>query len=195
MDIQSIISLINAVSAADIMNFQIEEGNFKLSMDKLTQRVDSASVSVQGMSAINSVPVMNSASSVASIPQNITSAISANVPTQTPVMLPGSNIPQTLEISQNALEIPVQTVQDDANYEVVKSPIVGTFYSASGPDSEDFVKLGDNVKKGQVLCIIEAMKLMNDIESDFDGEVAEILVKNEQMVEYGQPLFKIKVTK
>lgn len=195
MDIQSIISLINAVSAADIMNFQIEEGNFKLSMDKLTQRVDSASVSVQGMSAINSVPVMNSASSVASIPQNITSAISANVPTQTPVMLPGSNIPQTLEISQNALEIPVQTVQDDANYEVVKSPIVGTFYSASGPDSEDFVKLGDNVKKGQVLCIIEAMKLMNDIESDFDGEVAEILVKNEQMVEYGQPLFKIKVKK
>lgn len=73
----------------------------------------------------------------------------------------------------------------------VKSPLVGTFYRASSPDEEPFVKVGDTVKKGQVLAIVEAMKLMNEIESEFDGTVKEILVENEQMVEYGQPLFVI----
>ncbi len=75
---------------------------------------------------------------------------------------------------------------------VVTSPIVGTFYASPGPDTAAFVEVGSKVKKGQVLCIIEAMKLMNEIESEVDGEVIEILVKNEQMVEYGQPLFTIK---
>lgn len=74
---------------------------------------------------------------------------------------------------------------------VVKSPLVGTFYSASSPDSAPFVKVGDTVKKGQVLGIIEAMKLMNEIESEFDGVVKEIQIENEQVVEYGQPLFVI----
>lgn len=75
---------------------------------------------------------------------------------------------------------------------VVKSPLVGTFYRASSPDSEPFVKVGDTVKRGQVLAIVEAMKLMNEIESEFDGTVKEILVENEQMVEYGQALFVIE---
>ena len=74
---------------------------------------------------------------------------------------------------------------------VVKSPLVGTFYSASSPDSAPFVKVGDTVKKGQVLGIVEAMKLMNEIESVFDGVVKEIQIENEQVVEYGQPLFVI----
>ena len=74
---------------------------------------------------------------------------------------------------------------------VVKSPLVGTFYSASSPDSAQFVKVGDTVKKGQVLGIVEAMKLMNEIESEFDGVVKEIQIENEQVVEYGQPLFVI----
>lgn len=74
---------------------------------------------------------------------------------------------------------------------VVKSPLVGTFYSASLPDSAPFVKVGDTVKKGQVLGIVEAMKLMNEIESEFDGVVKEIQIENEQVVEYGQPLFVI----
>ena len=68
---------------------------------------------------------------------------------------------------------------------VVKSPLVGTFYSASSPDSAPFVKVGDTVKKGQVLGIVEAMKLMNEIESEFDGVVKEIQIENEQVVEYG----------
>lgn len=75
---------------------------------------------------------------------------------------------------------------------LVKSPLVGTFYAAPAEDAEPFVKQGDKVKKGQVLGIVEAMKLMNDIESDFDGEVAEIYVKNGDAVEYGMPLFKIR---
>ncbi|MFL0252716.1 acetyl-CoA carboxylase biotin carboxyl carrier protein [Clostridium neuense] len=81
-------------------------------------------------------------------------------------------------------------VQDENTVSVV-SPIVGTFYASSSPDSEAFVKVGSKVKKGDTLCIIEAMKLMNEIEAEVDGEVVEVLVEDEQMVEYGQELFKI----
>ena len=76
-------------------------------------------------------------------------------------------------------------------FNIVKSPMVGTFYSKPSPNSESYVGLGKRVKKGDVLCIIEAMKLMNEIESEFDGEIKEILVKDGEMVEYGKPLFKI----
>jgi acetyl-CoA carboxylase biotin carboxyl carrier protein len=77
----------------------------------------------------------------------------------------------------------------------VKSPIVGTFYEAPGPGALPFVKPGDQVAAGQVLCIIEAMKLMNEIESDKSGEVVKVLVSNGQPVEYGQPLFSIRPRK
>jgi len=79
---------------------------------------------------------------------------------------------------------------DEGN--VVKSPMVGTFYSKSAPTAKSFVKVGDKVIKGQTLCIIEAMKLMNEIESEYDGEVVEVCVKDDEMVEFGQVLFKIK---
>ncbi len=75
---------------------------------------------------------------------------------------------------------------------VIKSPIVGTFYAAAGPEAEPFVSLGDSVGKGEVLCIIEAMKLMNEIESDVAGEVVKIFAKNGSPVEYGEPLFGIR---
>ncbi len=78
---------------------------------------------------------------------------------------------------------------------VVKSPIVGTFYEASAPGSPPFAKVGDTVTSGQTLCIIEAMKLMNEIESDVAGEVVKCLVSNGQPVEYGQPLFAIRARK
>lgn len=74
---------------------------------------------------------------------------------------------------------------------VVASPLVGTFYVAPAEDAEAFVQIGDTVKKGQTLAIVEAMKLMNEIESDYDGTVAEVLVENGAPVEYGQPLFRI----
>ncbi len=73
----------------------------------------------------------------------------------------------------------------------MKSPLVGTFYAAPSEDAQPFVKVGDQVKKGQVLAIVEAMKLMNEIESEFDGEIAEIYVANGEAVEYGQSLFRI----
>ncbi len=74
----------------------------------------------------------------------------------------------------------------------ITSPIVGTFYSAPAPDAPAFVKVGDQVKNGQTVCILEAMKLMNEIQSEFDCEIEAILVSNEQKVEYGQPLFRVK---
>lgn len=74
----------------------------------------------------------------------------------------------------------------------ITSPIVGTFYSAPSPDAQPFVKIGDRVKNGQTVCILEAMKLMNEIQSDFDCEIEAVLVSNEQKVEYGQPLFRVK---
>lgn len=83
----------------------------------------------------------------------------------------------------SAEEIPVGNV--------VESPLVGTFYAAPAEDAESFVKVGDRVEKGQTLGIVEAMKLMNEIESDYSGTVAEILVNNREGVEYGQPLFRI----
>ena len=79
-----------------------------------------------------------------------------------------------------------------AEQHLVKSPIVGTFYEAPSPDAEPFVKVGDTVKAGQVLCIIEAMKLMNEIESDVAGVITRVLVKNGQPVEYGESLFAIR---
>ncbi len=75
---------------------------------------------------------------------------------------------------------------------LVVSPLVGTFYAAPYEDAEPFVTVGTAVKKGQTLAIVEAMKLMNDIESDYDGTITEVLVKNGQPVEYGQPLFRVK---
>ena len=75
---------------------------------------------------------------------------------------------------------------------IVKSPMVGTFYSKPSPNSDPYVEIGKQVKKGDILCIIEAMKLMNEIESEFDGEIKEIFIKDGEPVEYGKPLFIIK---
>lgn len=95
------------------------------------------------------------------------------------------------EVENHTVSIPVkETAVTEGS--IMKSPLVGTFYNAPSPDAEAFVKVGDTVKKGQVLGIIEAMKLMNEIECEFDGTLEEILVDNETMVEYGQPLFVIR---
>lgn len=118
----------------------------------------------------------------------------------------GVKINLTKDTSGNANNIaPVQTMvttqkseekanqnEEEISANIVKSPMVGTFYLKPSPYKEDFVKVGDTVKKGQVLCIIEAMKLMNEIESEYDGQIVEICTKNEEMVDYGKPLFKIK---
>ena len=81
-------------------------------------------------------------------------------------------------------------LSDENTGNIVKSPMVGTFYIKPNPSAEPYVEVGKRVKKGDVLCIVEAMKLMNEIESEFDGEVAEILVKDGEAVEYAKPLFR-----
>ena len=96
-----------------------------------------------------------------------------------------------------AASAPVNTIVEKAEEEeeeslFITSPIVGTFYSAAAPDVPAFVKVGDQVKAGQTVCILEAMKLMNEIQSDYDCEIEAVLVSNEQKVEYGQPLFRVK---
>lgn len=85
----------------------------------------------------------------------------------------------------------VEETQED-NVLYIVSPIVGTFYSAAAPDVPAFVKVGDTVKNGQTVCILEAMKLMNEIQAEFDCEIEAVLVSNEQKVEYGQPLFRVR---
>lgn len=86
----------------------------------------------------------------------------------------------------------VTPAEKNADGKIIKSPLVGTFYAAPSEEAEPYISVGDSIKEGQVVAIVEAMKLMNEIESDFSGKVAEILVQNGDTVEYGQPLFVIK---
>lgn len=90
-----------------------------------------------------------------------------------------------------AAPAPAAPNSDDARYITVKSPMIGTFYRAAGPDKPLFVNVGDEIKPGQVLCIIEAMKLFNEIESEVSGRVVKILVDNSRPVEYDTPLFLV----
>jgi acetyl-CoA carboxylase biotin carboxyl carrier protein len=88
---------------------------------------------------------------------------------------------------------PVPTyVPENPNLITIKSPMIGTFYRSPGPDKEVFVKVGDTISKGSVLCIIEAMKLFNEIESEFDGKIVKVLADDSTPVEYDQPLFLIE---
>lgn len=91
-----------------------------------------------------------------------------------------------------AVNTSVKAAEEEDDTLFITSPIVGTFYSAAAPDVPAFVKVGDQVKAGQTVCILEAMKLMNEIQSDYDCEIEAVLVSNEQKVEYGQPLFRVK---
>ncbi len=88
---------------------------------------------------------------------------------------------------------PTKAAPSDVGLHVIKSPFVGTFYTSPSPGKPNYVKVGDKVKAGQPLCVLEAMKIMNEIDSEVNGEVVEICVDNESLVEYGQPMFKIKV--
>ena len=98
---------------------------------------------------------------------------------------------QSESVPARASEQP-QDSSEKKSGNVIKSPLVGTFYASPAEDADPFVQVGEQVQKGKILAIVEAMKLMNEIESDYDGVVTDILVDNEQMVEYGQPMFVIK---
>ncbi|KEI01950.1 acetyl-CoA carboxylase biotin carboxyl carrier protein [Clostridium botulinum] len=100
---------------------------------------------------------------------------------------------ETVPVKEVVIEKVQEAKIEDDSLVTINSPIVGTFYSAPSPEDEHFVTRGSKVKKGETLCIIEAMKLMNEIEAEENCEIVEILVENEDMVEYGQPLFKVRV--
>lgn len=95
-------------------------------------------------------------------------------------------VPKPMVVSETKAELPA------ADEKVIKSPLVGTFYAAPAENAEPFIKVGDQVQEGKVLGIVEAMKLMNEIESEFDGVIEKILVENGEIVEYGQPIFVVR---
>ena len=101
------------------------------------------------------------------------------------------NTVNSQEISEPK-KVETETQEKVEDCKIIKSPMVGTFYSKPAPDAESYVHIGQDVKKGDVVCVIEAMKLINEIESEFDGKIVEILVNDGEMVDYGKPLFKVK---
>ena len=117
------------------------------------------------------------------------SAAAGSTPAISPPASSGAAAPAGPPIAATG---PIAPDAEEVELAVVKSPIVGTFYRAAEPGAKPYAEVGDTVKKGQVLCIIEAMKLMNEIDSEYDGEVVNVYVENGQPVQYGERLFAIK---
>jgi acetyl-CoA carboxylase biotin carboxyl carrier protein len=113
--------------------------------------------------------------------------VATQAPVQTTIQ-PTSHTVAESEVVQNEAS---QNIECEEG-EIITSPMVGTFYQAPSPDSPPYVKVGDKVKKGQTLCIIEAMKIMNELEAEFDMEILEVLVEDGQPVEFDTPLFRVK---
>lgn len=169
MEYKNIQELIKTVSDSKLTSFEIETEGIIIKMEKKEKQVivEKNTVIAAPIEAVIKEPLS-----------------SGNMSTN-------GAIEEKLENNRvSTLENSAKIVLDE-NIFVIKSPIVGTVYSSPNPESQNFVNIGSMVKKGDTLCILEAMKLMNEIESEVDGEVVEVLVSNEDMVEYGQPLFKI----
>ncbi len=115
-------------------------------------------------------------------------------PAAPPAYMPPPAPPPLPTAAEKAATAKAEEDAAEVGLHVITSPIVGTFYRAANPESEPFVNIGDRIVKGQVLCIIEAMKLMNEIESDVDGVVARIYPQNGQPIEYGEKLFAVKLS-
>lgn len=109
-----------------------------------------------------------------------------------PPVIAGGAAPVLAPAGAAAPAAEAAVVAEEEDEDFITSPIVGTFYSAAAPDIPAFVRVGDHVKSGQTVCILEAMKLMNEIQAEYDCEIEAVLVSNEQKVEYGQPLFRVK---
>jgi acetyl-CoA carboxylase biotin carboxyl carrier protein len=166
-ELNNIQKLIDLIIEREIDEFEMESNGLRI---RIKRGSSAASASAQV------------APSLVSLPAAIVQAAAA--PTTTPVA------GQTETRAAPVAETPTEEVSEELH--IVKSPMVGTFYNAPAPNAAPFVKPGDVVKVGQVLCIIEAMKLMNEIESDIAGEVVRGYMENGQPVEYGQSLFAIK---
>lgn len=167
MKIDEIKELMKAMEDHELSAFDYKEGDVQLSLRR---------------GAVNEYVL-----STGALAPGAPAAVAAAAEPIAAVSVPGAQASHGEEVKQDTdaarTELPAGNI--------VKSPLVGTFYSAPSPDDAPYVAEGDTVKKGQVLGIIEAMKLMNEVESEFAGTIAEILVKNGETVEYGQPLFRI----
>ncbi|PNY81407.1 acetyl-CoA carboxylase biotin carboxyl carrier protein [Deinococcus koreensis] len=166
--------ILNALSAADVREFALRTGSFDLSLKRGPQ---AASGATSGPAPVAG-PAPLAAPSAPAGPGAPTPAVGAA----------SDAAPQAAQ----ATDLPITPPKVPTPGTPVKAPIVGTFYASSSPDAPAYVKVGDTVAAGQVLCIIEAMKLMNEIEAETGGTVREILVKNAEPVEYGQTLFIIE---
>lgn len=170
MKLTEIQELIKFVSKSNVSEVELETKDFKI----IIKTGKNSKVETQQPVLVQSIP--------AAIP--------------TPQVIPTPTIPNpTQNISTKLEETKPENkqteVDEDKKYHVVKSPMIGTFYRSSAPDKPPFVNIGDVVNPGQPLCIIEAMKLFNEIESDVKGKIVKILVENATPVEYDQPLFLI----
>jgi acetyl-CoA carboxylase biotin carboxyl carrier protein len=180
-DLQQLRELVEFLKANGIAEFDMERTDLKVRL-KFAGLPPSTGVDVSSLSNLASAIAAQSAAQV--------------VPVAVPAALPGvqaaaAPVGQATPAA-SAPAVAAAEAGPEAGAHIVKSPIVGTFYDSPSPDADPFVKLGDRVSTGQVLCIVEAMKLMNEIESDFSGEIVKMYVKTGQPVEYGQPLFAIK---
>ena len=180
MELENLIQLIEAVSTSELTGLKYEENGMKLHRTKKKDQV-------QVISAPMTIPAAAISTGEAA---NVTTTMMATDPatlasTMAAVGNPSGVSPENTGNTTAATETTLQG-------KIVESPLVGTFYAAPAEDAAPFVSVGDSVKKGQTLAIIEAMKLMNEIESEYDGIIEEILVKNGQPVEYGQPIFRIR---
>ena len=125
--------------------------------------------------------------------ENITQVVSQAMPVHAaqPIQQMAPQLPQTAAAPAAQDQKPAAQAADNANYITIKSPMIGTFYRRPSPDKPNFVEIGDEVSTGKVVCIIEAMKLFNEIESEVSGKVVKILVEDASPVEYDQPLFLV----
>ena len=164
MEFKEIIELINTISDSKVTSFTIEEGDKKITIKAGDKAPQVVAPQVVAMPAM--------------APQSMPVSVA-----------PSMAVPQ-VEAAVATAE--VTEAKAEANVKTITSPLVGTFYAAPSPDDAPFVSVGDTVKKGQVIGIVEAMKLMNEIESEHDGVITEIMVNNGDMVEYGQVLIKVK---
>lgn len=179
MDYKAILNLMKEMNHTDLTKLEIEEDGIRICMEKAANIITAVQQPVsQGVTAPQAIPAN---------PVNI-------LPVQTQPMPVLQTAPSwTVTNQAEAFLADASGKQaEEANMKKIVSPMVGTFYAAPSPDKPLFIKVGDKVKKGQTVCIIEAMKLLNEIESEMDGEIVKVLVDNEAMVEFGQPLFLVK---
>jgi acetyl-CoA carboxylase biotin carboxyl carrier protein len=167
MNQKEIKELIELLVEKDITEFELERGDMKLHVKR----------------GATTASIVQVAPAMAAMPQVAMAPASAHVAP----MVPATTAPNAPASIQAAAAEAV-----DADLFIVKSPIVGTYYEAPSPGTPPFVKVGDTVKEGQVLCIIEAMKLMNEIEAEVSGVVAKMFINNGSPVEYGMPIFGIR---